>query len=211
MTNAGWGAVAAVAALAVAFWVGRLTVPDRSAELIQWREVAESVGREAAAAEARADSAARRATAIEARADTAAQRARAAAATADRRGAAIVTLRDSLATLRTASDSVPVLVAVVAQQDTVIRDLRAGVRDAADALAGLHADLALVRDDLTAERRESARLRGIIAAGLEATKPSRGRALGFLDCTVGVGATSQGLDYRSATCGVSVRGLIGGR
>jgi len=99
---------------------------------------------------------------------------------------------------------------IIAQRSTTILTRRAGIGDAQEAMSGLRLDLAMTRDDLAEERRESGRLREAIAAGLEATEPSRGRKLGFLDCTIGVGATSQGLDYRSATCGVSVRRVLAG-
>lgn len=196
-------------------WLGRRTVPDRTEQLMAWRASADSTLR---ASQARADSARARDSvriaAADARYERERQRVAGATARADQSEAITDSLKGRLAVVQASADSAAIIHVqeqIIAQQSTTILTLRAGVGDAQEAMAGLRMDLAMVRDDLVEERRESARLRETVAAGLEATKPSRGRSLGFLDCTIGVGATSQGLDYRSATCGVSVRGLIGGR
>lgn len=210
-----WGALGAVLVILAAFWIGRQSVPDRSAELEAWRDSAQVVlaaaNARAAAAQAR-DSA--RLAESEARFERERQRVAMVTARVGQSEAATDSLRARLEIVQASADSSGIILvqdSIIAQQDTTIRILRADRADAWEAMAGIRTDLAMARDDLAEERRENGRLRETIAAGLEASKPSRGRSLGFLDCTIGVGATSQGLDYRSATCGVSVRSLIGGR
>lgn len=184
MKHAAWGAVAAVAALVAAFWVGRLTVPDRSAELLAWRDSAAAIGRETAAATAAWAAAQAHAVHLEARADSAERRARAALAVVGDRTQTILALRDSMASLATAADTIGVQAAIIARQDTLIRDLRAGLAEAAEAVRGFREDARAAREHLTAAHADNARLRATIAAGLEVTRPSRGPGSGLRTAAV---------------------------
>lgn len=186
MKHAAWGAVAAVAALVAAFWVGRWTVPDRSAEVEGWRRQAEAALADTAAARERADSAEARARRIEVRADTVARALARVQASDARRAQTILTLRDSMVSAASAADTIALQYTIIAQQDTTILGLRAGLSDAWDALAGLRADLGAARETLATQRAESDRLRALIAAGLDATRPSRGRSSALKTLALGV-------------------------
>lgn len=174
MKQAAWGALATVLALTVAFFLGRASVPDRTAEVARWRDSAAAVGRETAAVTAAWAAAQVHARQMEARADSAIQRVAAVQGRSLRRDSALAVLRDSLAVVTTLADTAGLQAVIIAQQDTVIRDLRTGMAEAWEALVGFREDAAVARETLHTAHAENARLRGIIAAGLDATKPSRG-------------------------------------
>lgn len=210
-----WGALGAVLVIVVAFWVGRQSVPDRSAELEAWRDSAQMV-LEAADARAVAAQARDSARLAESEARFVRERQRVALVTArvGRSEAATDSLRARLEIVQASADSAGIILVqagIIAQQDTTIRILRADRADAWEAMAGIRSDLATAREELAGERRENGVLRATIAAGLEATKPSRGRTLGFLDCVGGPTATRAGLEYFGVSCGVSMRELVGSR
>lgn len=184
MKHAAWGAVVAVAALVAAFWLGRLTVPDRTAEVAAWRDSAAAIGRETAAATAAWAAAEAHARQMEARADSAIRRVATVQSESVRRDSTITVWRDSLAVVATLADTAALQAAIIAQQDTVIRDLRAGLIEAAEAVRGFREDARAAREHLTAAHADNARLRATIAAGLEVTRPSRGPGSGLRTAAV---------------------------
>lgn len=199
----------------VAVLAGRFTVPDRTEELVAWRKAADSTLQ---AVTARADSARVRDSLRLAQVSEDAAAGHRELVRVERQAAnrieEVDSLRGELARVEGLADTAAMVGlqrVIISRQEGTIDSLRAGVRLGAAALAKLRDTLAVVRREKAKSDQDLRDLQATVAAGLEATKPSRGRALGFLDCTIGVGATSQGLDYRSATCGVSVRGLIGGK
>lgn len=216
MKSSTWAVLLLVVGFAGAmFWLGRRSIPDRTAELIAWRQAADST-LQASLVKAAADRArdSSRIAEADARYERERQRVAGASARAARSEAATDSLKSLLTVVQASADSAGIIqiqALVIARQDTTIQVLGAGLEDAQAAMERLLEDRRRADAAREVAVQEAARLRALLGAGLEVTKPSRGGPLGYLDCTIGVGATRQGLDTRSATCGVSIRALLGGR
>lgn len=205
------GAIALVIWTALAFVAGRYTVPDRTQEVKDWRDSAavalersEAADSGRVAAEARTGALIERVLVAESRFTQAT--ARSAAASAE-----VAALTQELVEAATLADTARVRGVIIERQQTQILDLNASLGDAQEIVRDLRMDLQMVQEERAADQAELRELRATIAQGLEATKPSRGRSLGALDCVVGPGVHRDGLDWASASCGLSVRSILGRR
>jgi chromosome segregation ATPase len=185
-----YGAIALVIWTAVVFGIGRATVPDRSPEVRQWREraaaVVDSARQTAAAREAEA---ARREAAMRARADSAEARLAAARRRSAQQAAETAALEQQLAVVATLADTARVRGEIIASQRVELRDLRASLADAQEAMRDLRMDLTIAHEDRRALAEETERLTRLLQEGVEVTRPSpgSGRTLRTLALGIGLG------------------------
>lgn len=123
-----------------------------------------------------------------------------------RTGRAAEQAAGSGAATATLADTVWLLARGGAQQDTTTRILRAGLENAQGPMERLLEDRRRADAAREALGLENDRLGSSIGAGLEATKPSRGRVLGFWERVAGARATTGAV---GGMCGVSLRRVLG--
>lgn len=187
MKPAAYGALAVVVWTVAVFLVARATVPDRSQEVANWRDRAavaversEQADSARAAAELRNGALIERALVAESRLAQADARSAAASAAVQGRSA-------ELATVATIQDTARVQAAIIVTLQAQILDLSASVGDAREVVRDLRMDLQMVQEDRAADQAEIRQLRATIAAGIEATQPSRGKSRTWQTLALGLG------------------------
>ena len=188
MKPAAYGALALIVWTVVVFFVGRATIPDRSAEVTTWRDSAQAVLQRSVARETeRAADSARGAAAV-ARAEAAEARLASARSVAREQQARTAALEVELAEVATLVDTARVQAAIIVSQQKTILGLSVSLADAQEFLRDARMDLAKVNEEGRAKDREEIReLRATIAAGIGATKPSRGTSRTWQTLALGIG------------------------
>ena len=187
MKPAAYGALALVLWTVVVFFVGRATLPDRTAEVTTWRDsaqavIARSVARETvwAADSARGAAAVVRAEAAEAQLGVARER-------ADQQQARTADLERELAEVATLADTARVQGAIIEAQRETILGLSVSLADAQEFLRDARMDLALANDGRAEDQAAIRRLEAMIRAGVEVTRPSRGTGRTWQTVALGIG------------------------
>lgn len=188
MKTYGYGALALMAWTVAVFLVARATIPDRSAEVADWRERVQMALDSAAAVRDSVEAAvAARERAAVARAEAAEGRAAAALRQSTRRAVEVATLEAELAAVATLEDTARVQAAMITALRVDAFDLRRSLADAQEAMRGLRLDLQLAAADRRAAVEENQRLTRLLAEGARVTQPSRGAGRTLRTLALGLG------------------------
>lgn len=187
MKPAAYGALALIVWTVVVFFVGRATIPDRTAEVATWRDSAQAVLARSVARETQwvADSA--RGAAAVARAERAEAQLAGARSAARAQQARTAELEEELAEVATLADTARVQGAIIESQRETILGLTVSLADAQEFLRDARMDLAMANEGRAEDREEIRQLRATIAAGIEATRPSRGTGKTLKTLALGIG------------------------